>query len=62
MKERRDKLITEWKRDERTKGVRGKIATAWGAKDYRSVVDLYSSIEDLSELDKKRLHFARTHA
>lgn len=62
MKDRRNKLIAEWKRDERTKGVRSKIATAWSAKDYKGVVDLYSLIDDLSELDKKRLHFAKAHA
>jgi len=62
MKNRRDKLIVDWKRDEKLKGLRTQVESAWRAKDYNQVLHLYESIDDLTEVDKKRVIFAKTHA
>jgi len=61
MKKRREKLIADWKRDEVAKGVRISIDLAWKEKDYSRVLKLYGSIESLSEIDKKRIAYARAH-
>lgn len=61
MKTRRDSLIADWQRDEKLKGVRAQIDSAWRVKDYKKVLHLYKSIHDLTELDKKRISFATTH-
>lgn len=60
MKARRDKLISDWKRDEKLKNVRAQIDSAWKAKDYKQVLHLYKAIDDLTDLDNKRIAFAAT--
>ncbi|MCA3239509.1 MAG: hypothetical protein ING32_15255 [Curvibacter sp.] len=62
MKTRRDKLVADWKHEERLKGVRTQIDSAWKAKDYKNVLHLYKSIDDLTDLDKKRIVFATTRS
>jgi len=62
MKARRDRLIADWKHEEKLKGVRSQIDSAWKSKDYAQVVRLYDSIDDLSDLDKKRIAFASARA
>ena len=61
MKKRRENLVADWKRDEVAKGVRTSIDLAWKEKDYRRVLKLYGSIDSLSEIDKKRIAYARAH-
>ncbi|MDR2857358.1 MAG: hypothetical protein LBV50_05875 [Novosphingobium sp.] len=61
MRTRRDGLIANWKHEEQLRGVRTKIESAWRAKDYRQVLDLYQSIDERSALDEKRIGFARLH-
>ena len=59
MKSRRDKLISEWKRDELDKAHRSKVSAAWERKDYKAVVELLAEFgKDLSDLDRRRLQFA----
>jgi hypothetical protein len=55
MKTRRDKLISDWTHEE---SVRAQIDSAWKAKDYKQVLHLYESIDDLTDLDNKRIAFA----
>lgn len=61
MKTRRDSLISDWQRDEKLKGVRAQINSAWREKDYKQVLHLYKSIDDLTDFDKKRITFATAH-
>ncbi len=60
MKTRRDKLISDWKHEEKLKSVRTQIDSAWKAKDYKQVLHLYQAIDDLTDLDNKRIAFAAT--
>jgi|SRR5690554_1054783 len=62
MRTRRDGLIADWLRDEKLKELRSQIDGAWRAKDYKKVLNLYNSVDDLSELDKKRIAFATAHS
>lgn len=42
--------------------IRTKAEVAWHAKDYRTVIELYSSIEpQLEESEKAKLEYARKH-
>ena len=59
MRARRDRLIADWKRDANRGAVRAKIEPAWKAKDYRLVLQLYEEIDELSELDRKRIAYAK---
>jgi hypothetical protein len=61
MKARRDRLVADWKKDEKLKDVRAQIEPAWKAKDYRLVLQLYEAIDELSDLDKRRIAFAKAH-
>ena len=61
MKKRREKLIADWKRDEVAKGVRISIDLAWKERDYSRVLKRDGSIDSLSEIDKKRIAYARSH-
>ena len=61
MRDRRDRLVADWKRDERLKGLRAQIDLAWKAKDYHQVLSLYGSIDELTDIDRKRITFATAH-
>lgn len=62
MRTRRDALIADWLRDEKLKGLRAQVDSAWRSKDYEQVLHVYKSIDDLTELDKKRIAFAAAHS
>jgi hypothetical protein len=62
MKARRETLVAEWLRDEKLKGLRAQIELAWRSKEYEHVIHLYKSIDDLTEIDKRRIDFAISRA
>lgn len=61
MKSRREALVEEWRREERSKGVRNDIEAAWKVRDYRALIALYSIYDGrLSNIDRKRLETAKS--
>ena len=53
------KMWAEYVREVNLSNVRGKAEAAWQAKDYASVVELYTSIQnDLTEIEAKRLGYS----
>lgn len=62
MKSRRDKLVSDWVNSEKLREVRNQIDLAWRGKDYKQILCLYKAVENLTELDKRRIAFAASHA
>lgn len=63
MKVRRDKAVSKWKREENNKAIREKLQSAWAAKDYAEAARLLSSIgDDLTEIERQKLAFAKKHS
>jgi hypothetical protein len=63
MKARRERLISEWRRQEQYNELSQSIDSAWKAKDYKRIVTLCSRYSgSLGDLDRKRLQYAQSHA
>ena len=62
MQTRRNKLLANWRRDEKLRSVRAQIESAWRAKDYKQVLGFYESIDERSKLDEKRIAYAKKHS
>lgn len=58
MKSKRNQCALDWQEEERIKKIRSDIDEAWHLKDYKKVVELYRSISELTDFDRKIISFS----
>jgi hypothetical protein len=62
MKERRDRLAAEWRRQEEAAALSRSIDAAWRRKDYKKIVELCADYGGaLGALEEGRLRYAQNH-
>lgn len=58
MHNRRVEQVDAWKKKEMEAAIREQAQSQWQARDYRAVVESYGKLENLNEVENKRLRFA----